>query len=145
MQSSASKNTTEQELSSPTNAVTQENQRTLRVLVVDDEKLIADTVTHILNKNGFTASCVYNGEAALASVQEFCPDIVLSDVRMPGRNGVETAIMIQEKCPNTRIVLFSGQASTSPLVDQARKQGYNFTLLPKPIHPRELAQRLREL
>lgn len=117
----------------------------IRILVVDDEQLIADTLARILNLNGFVASAVYNGDAALESIDTLCPDIVLSDVRMPGRNGIEIAILIREQCPNTRIVLFSGQAGVSSLMDQARQNGYGFELWPKPLHPKELVRRLREL
>ena len=116
-----------------------------RVLVVDDEQLIADTLARILNLNGFAASAVYNGDAALAALDTLCPDIVLSDVRMPGRSGIEIGILIRQQCPDTRVVLFSGQAGVSALMDQARQNGYGFELWPKPLHPRELVRRLREL
>ncbi len=116
-----------------------------RVLVVDDEQLIADTLARILNLNGFSASAVYSGDAALAALDTLCPDIVLSDVRMPGRSGIEVGILIRQQCPDTRVVLFSGQAGVSTLMDQARQNGYGFELWPKPLHPRELVRRLREL
>ncbi len=116
-----------------------------RVLVVDDEQLIADTLARILNLNGFVASAVYSGDAALATLDTLCPDIVLSDIRMPGRSGIEVGILIRQQCPDTRVVLFSGQAGVSTLMDQARQNGYGFELWPKPLHPRELVRRLREL
>ena len=116
-----------------------------RVLIVDDEPLIADTLKRILNLNGFVAEAVYSGDAALAALPALCPDIVLSDVRMPGRNGIETGILIRNSCPSTRVVLFSGQAGVSELMDEARRSGYGFDLWPKPIHPRELIKRLRTL
>ncbi len=116
-----------------------------RVLVVDDEQLIADTLARILNLNGFAANAVYSGDAALAALDSVCPNIVLSDVRMPGRSGIEIGILIRQQCPETRVVLFSGQAGVSALMDQARENGYGFELWPKPLHPRELVRRLREL
>lgn len=116
-----------------------------RILVVDDEQLIADTLARILNLNGFAANAVYSGDAALATLDTFCPNIVLSDVRMPGRSGIEVGILIRQQCPDTRVVLFSGQAGVSALMDQARENGYGFELWPKPLHPRELVRRLREL
>ncbi len=119
--------------------------RPTRILVVDDEQLIADTLTRILNLSGFVASALYSGDAAVEAVPVFCPDIVLTDVRMPGRNGIETGVLIRERCPQTRIVLFSGQAGIGDLMDEARQNGHGFELWPKPIHPRELVRRLREL
>ncbi len=119
--------------------------RPTRILVVDDEQLIADTLTRILNMSGFVASALYSGDAAVEASPTFCPDIVLTDVRMPGRNGIETGILIRKQCPQTRIVLFSGQAGIGDLMDEARQSGHGFELWPKPIQPRELVRRLREL
>ena len=116
-----------------------------RVLVVDDEHLIADTLARILNLSGFVAHAVYSGEAALEVLPALCPDIVLTDVRMPGRNGIETGILIRSRCPQTRVVLFSGQAGVGTMTHTAKNDGHGFELWPKPIHPKELLKRLREL
>jgi CheY-like chemotaxis protein len=119
--------------------------RPRRILVVDDEQLIADTLVRILNLSGFSAQAAYSGDAALATLATVCPDIVLTDVSMPGRNGIETGHLIRRQCPRTRIVLFSGQAHIDDLLDRSRGDGQSFELWPKPIHPRELVRRLREL
>ena len=116
-----------------------------RVLVVDDERLIAETVTAILNDNGFEAVEAYNGEEALEAARKFQPDIVLSDVLMPKMSGVELGIKIRLEFPGTRIFLFSGQAATSELMRKAQDDGYTFELFPKPIHPEELIAKLRGL
>ncbi len=116
-----------------------------RILIVDDEQVIADTLVRILSLSGFAAKAAYSGEAALEALDSHCPDIVLTDIRMPGRNGIETAIAIREHCPAIRVVLFSGQAGTAELIEQAGREGGDFELWSKPIHPRELVQRLREL
>jgi DNA-binding response OmpR family regulator len=116
-----------------------------RVLVVDDERLIAETVTAILNDNGFEAVEAHNGEEALEAARKFRPDIVLSDVLMPKMSGVELGIKIRLEFPGTRIFLFSGQAATSELMRKAQDDGYTFELFPKPIHPEELIAKLRGL
>lgn len=118
--------------------------RAPRILVVDDEALIANTIVQILNRNGFVAEPAYNGKQAIEIAKLSCPDLVLSDVLMPGVDGVEAAIAIREACPDTRIVLFSGQAATVEILTRARERGHVFELLPKPIHPTELLKRLRE-
>jgi CheY-like chemotaxis protein len=114
-----------------------------RILVVDDEALIADTIVQILNRNGFIAEAAYSGEQAIEMAKRSCPDLVLSDVLMPQIDGVEAAIEISKLCPDTRIVLFSGQAATIEILSRAKERGYNFELLPKPIHPTQLIQHLR--
>lgn len=114
-----------------------------RILVVDDETLIADTIVQILNRNGFIAECAYSGADAIELAKRHCPELVLSDVMMPHVDGVEAAIQIRQACPNTRIVLFSGQAATVEILARARERGYHFELLPKPIHPTQLIKHLK--
>jgi CheY-like chemotaxis protein len=114
-----------------------------RVLVVDDEMLIADTIVQILNKNGFQAHAAYNGKDAIESARLTKPETVLSDVLMPQIDGVQTAIAIREYCPDARIVLFSGQSATVEILERARALGHDFELLPKPIHPTDLIKHLR--
>ena len=117
---------------------------TPRILVVDDEVLIADTIVQILNRNGFIAEAAYNGKDAIESARRHCPDLVLSDVLMPNIDGVEAAIAIRELCPDTRIVLFSGQSATVEILARARQRGHTFELLPKPIHPTQLIKHLKQ-
>jgi CheY-like chemotaxis protein len=114
-----------------------------RVLVVDDEVLIADTIVMILNRNGFHAEAVYSGTQAIEAARRITPELILSDVLMPQLDGVEAAIAIREFLPATRIVLFSGQAATVEILSRARARGHDFELLPKPIHPTQLIERLR--
>ena len=114
-----------------------------RVLVVDDEPLIAQTVTAILNANGFEAIEATSAEVALQVAGKFRPDIVLSDVLMPRMTGVDLGVRLRHELPQTRVLLFSGQAATSELMRKAEAQGYRFELFPKPIHPDELIARLR--
>jgi CheY-like chemotaxis protein len=115
-----------------------------RILVVDDEKVIADTIVQILNRNGFIAEAAYSGEEAIEKAKRSCPELVLSDVLMPRVDGVEAAITIRKHCPDTRIILFSGQAATVEILARARERGHTFELLPKPIHPTQLIKHLRE-
>jgi DNA-binding response OmpR family regulator len=117
----------------------------LRVLVVDDEALIASTVATILNHNGFEAEAVYSGEDALAAARRTPPDIVLSDVLMPRMSGVELGMQLRREYPLARIVLFSGQAATAEMMRKAQGDGHQFELIAKPIHPDELVAKLRGL
>ena len=116
--------------------------RRKRILVVDDEMNIADSLTEILCDNGYDAVAFYNGDAAIDSVRTQCPDCVIVDVMMPKLNGVETVLAIRERCPATRILLFSGQAGTADILEEARANGHQFELLPKPIHPDLLLKKL---
>ena len=116
-----------------------------RVLVVDDEWIIADTLSVILNQNGFDASPVYTGEDAVRTAKEVDPDLVLSDVIMnPRMNGIDAAIRIRQSLPKCKILLFSGQAATAHLLERARELGYEFEIIAKPVHPKDLLARLRD-
>jgi CheY-like chemotaxis protein len=102
-----------------------------RVLVVDDEQVIADTLSIILNKAGFDASPVYSGTAAVES------DVIMGDM-----NGIEAAIQIRSFLPTCKILLFSGQAATADLLESARAKGHEFEILAKPVHPQDLLAKL---
>jgi CheY-like chemotaxis protein len=114
-----------------------------RVLVVDDEQVIADTLAKILDLNGYDASAVYTGTAAVESARSIKPDLVISDVIMPDMNGIEAAISIRGFLPTCKILLFSGQAATADLLENARAQGHEFEILAKPVHPSDLLAKLK--
>lgn len=121
------------------------NQATPRVLVLDDEKVIANTLALILNRSGFEAQAVYTAEAAIQSALDFSPDVLISDVIMDGATGIDAAIRISEMAPNCRVILFSGQAATADLLEHAKASGHRFELLIKPVHPRTLLERLKQV
>jgi CheY-like chemotaxis protein len=114
-----------------------------RVLVADDERVIADTLAMILNQSGFEARAVYSGEKALEEAASFQPKMLISDVIMADLNGIDAAIRIREMLPGIKILLFSGQAATADLLEKARAHGYEFEILAKPVHPQDLLSRLR--
>ena len=115
-----------------------------RVLIVDDERLIADTMREILEGEGFEAIAVYDGWDALDVAQTMRPDYLLSDVLMPKMNGVELAIALMQMNPGLKVLLFSGQAGISEIMQEGQERGYQFDLLAKPVHPMRLVERMRE-
>lgn len=117
----------------------------MRILIIDDEKPLADTLVLILRGAGYEASAAYDGHAALSQVESFLPDVVISDVVMPGMNGIEVCGRIQEEHPTCHIILFSGQAVTNELMRSARAEGCEWELLAKPVHPKDLLERLSSL
>jgi CheY-like chemotaxis protein len=114
-----------------------------KVLVVDDEKRIADTLKEILEMAGFEVVAAYDGWGAIEAVTQFQPDYLLSDVLMPGMNGVELAISVSKMFPAARILLFSGQAGISDILMDGHRQGFEFELIAKPIHPLKLIEHLK--
>lgn len=121
----------------------QRAERKPRVLVADDEITIMTTLKVILSLEGFDVEVARNGHESVAKALLWHPDLVLSDVVMPGMNGVDACIRIVDSLPGCKIVLMSGHAVVHDLMNDARARGYNFDVLPKPVHPDELIEHLR--
>lgn len=115
------------------------------VLVVDDERRIADTLALILNTKDYAAEAAYDGASALEICRQRVPDLIVTDVVMPRMNGIELAIAIRRQFPDCRILLFSGQAETLEILEDAKRRGYDFELLAKPLHPEDLLKKVKEL
>ena len=116
-----------------------------KVLIADDERVIADTLALILNGSGYEARAVYSGEAAVEKAQEFQPDLFISDVIMLGMTGIATAFKVRTMLPSCKILLFSGQAATADHLEEARSRNLEFDILAKPFHPSDLLTRLRRM
>jgi CheY-like chemotaxis protein len=109
-----------------------------RVLVVDDEAAIADTITKILSLSGYAAMAEYDGNGALRTAQSAPPELLITDVIMPGMSGIELAITMKRNYPACKILLFSGHATTADLLEAANRSGHHFKLVNKPVPPQQL-------
>ncbi|HKO20692.1 MAG TPA: response regulator [Acidobacteriaceae bacterium] len=121
------------------------NEFRARVLVVDDEHSIAETLSIILAKSGFETAVAHDGREAVAKARNWRPDAIVSDVVMPTMDGIEAAIQILGFLPSCKIVLLSGQAATADLVKHAALKGHYFEILAKPVPPAELLRELSSL
>jgi DNA-binding NtrC family response regulator len=106
-----------------------------KILVVDDEESIADTLALIFTSNGYDSRTAYSAEQALEMLEEWRPDLAIIDVILPGMNGIEFAIFLKASYPECHFLLFSGQPGTGTLLEDAKKKGYLFEILAKPLHP----------
>ncbi len=79
-----------------------------KILVVDDEHAVADTLCMIFKKRGFDCRTAYTGFDAVTSTEEFCPELLLCDISMPGMNGLEVVSKVTQKCPACRVLLLTG-------------------------------------
>ncbi|MFC5863657.1 response regulator [Acidicapsa dinghuensis] len=112
------------------------------IFVVDDEPVVADTLAAILRQVGFATNSFHHPQAALDQAQINCPNLLITDVIMPGMTGIDLAIQMQKVCPQCKVLLFSGQAATADLLEEARTRGHEFELLSKPIHPADLLAKI---
>ncbi len=113
-----------------------------KVLVVDDERVIADTLAQIFVNAGYDALAVYSAEEGLRLITDFhwIPDLAILDVHLPGMNGIDLAIRLNAEYPTCRLTLFSGETATAELVERALGNGHRFEVLGKPVHPSELLE-----
>jgi DNA-binding NtrC family response regulator len=116
------------------------------VFVVDDEGLIAKTLAMILNQTGFAASAFEDPFQALETAAGgLVPDLLISDVIMPGMTGIDLAVQFRGEYPGCKVLLFSGQAATADMLATAKLHGHDFEVLAKPVHPSDLLAKLRDL
>jgi DNA-binding response OmpR family regulator len=114
------------------------------VLVVDDEPLIAETLAAILNASGVAALTAPDGKAALEIIEVMPPDMLITDIAMPGVNGLDLAIEVARMVADCEIILFSGQAATAEMLAALRSAGRDFVTMTKPVHPSDLLARVFE-
>ena len=112
------------------------------VLVVDDERLIADTLVLVLNRHGYEAVACYSVDDAGTILKTFRPDYLVCDVVLNQDNGIDLAILASLTLPTCRVILISGNAATMDLLEKAAESGHRFTCLAKPIHPTELLEQM---
>lgn len=106
-----------------------------RILIVEDEKVVADTLGQILAANGYEIRVAYSAEDALSLISHWCPDVAVLDVMLPKMNGIELAVVLKENLAACHVLLFSGQPSVEALMEKARNEGHQFEILAKPVHP----------
>jgi len=110
-------------------------QRPLRVLIADDEKIIADTLAIIIRNSGFSVTTVYSGNSAVETAEKLRPDVVICDIRMPDMNGVDAANRISQILPTAKIVLCSGHTVALGNLENVDAGGLKFVFLAKPVSP----------
>jgi len=111
------------------------------VLVVDDDRTLADTLAEILRRHGYKPVALYSGEEAVELAERFRPDVVLSDIRMSHLDGVEAAKRIRALHPDCRVILF-----TAHTISREMRQailGLGFELLQRPLRPDDVLAALK--
>ena len=114
-----------------------------RVLVIDDDSSVADTLVMVLNASGFDATAAYSGETALELARLTAFDSVVTDVMMEPMNGIQAALAISHIHPECQVLFISGNEQTSELIQEAAKTGHLFDILAKPVHPTVIIDQLR--
>ncbi len=113
----------------------------IKILVVDDEQVVADTLGIIFKKRGFDCRVSYTGEEALACAENFCPELLLCDMSMPGMSGLEVVFNLTQKFPKCRVLLLTGHYTNLGSARKwARKHTAPSRIMTKPVLPAVLLQ-----
>jgi len=127
-----------QDSGDPSGSTAARSRRTPRVLVVDDDPNVLHPLCACLMRSGLSVTGANGAAEALAHMQTFNPDIVVSDVAMPGTDGIELCAALHRDRPSLPIILMSGQASE---VDASRVRGAGATaLLSKPFTMKQIEE-----
>lgn len=116
-----------------------------KVLIVDDERTIANSLAFILDLQGFITRTAFSGEEGIELAHMFRPDILVSDVFMGGTTGIEAAIEVKTRVPSCEILLMSGDIPKVQELQDRLDDGRRFEILAKPMHPLDLLAKLRSL
>lgn len=116
------------------------------LLVVDDEALARQNLSHLFRKEGYRVTTCADGAAALAALERERFDVVLSDVRMPGIDGMALLKACQEHYPNTKVIMLTGFASLDNAVAAVKAGAFHYLAKPfRLAEVRELVARALEL
>lgn len=107
-----------------------------KLLIIDDEEVVLDSCTQILAGSPYDIATAIDGALGLRLVQEFRPDLVFVDLKMPGLSGFEVLEKIRAVDPTIVAIVITGYGTVSSAVDSMKKGAFDF--LPKPFTPDEL-------
>jgi CheY-like chemotaxis protein len=117
-----------------------------RVLVVDDDRLVADTLNLIFQANGYESEAAYSAAEGLALARTFFPGLLLCDITMPDENGLQLAETLQREMPNCKCLMLTAYASNALKVEQHTTRTQRpLKLLSKPCRPEILLHEAQTL
>lgn len=115
------------------------------ILVVDDNERVAQSLAMVLRHSGYMVVTASSAEQALELASGMAVDLAAVDVQLPGMDGIRAAVELCRQLPNCKILLISGNAGTSEVLERALKEGIDFPILAKPIPPEQLLSTVRAL
>src|SRR4051794_9485634 len=97
-----------------------------RILIVDDEPGIRQSLKGVFEDEGFSADAVSSGEDCLRRIDQDSYDLILIDIWLPGIDGLETLRKIREKAPHTHVIMISGHATIATAVSATKLGAFDF-------------------
>ena len=116
------------------------------ILIIDDEPIALSNMSHVLEREGYKVTACENGESGLAAMQSTEFDIVLTDLRMPGIDGMDVLRHIRESIPDLPVIMITGQATLDSAVDAMKAGAFPYSAKPFRLHEaREVVRSALEL
>ena len=125
----------------PLNTVS-ENEQQAKILIVDDEKIVRESLFHWFEEEGYIVDTAESGEAALKKFDKGKYDLLLLDMKMPGMSGLELLKKIKEIDPDAIVILITAFASVPTAITALKDGAYDYVT--KPVDPDELAHLVRK-
>lgn len=109
---------------------------TSRIMVIDDEKIVGDMAKLSLEQDGYAVETFLNAEPALKRLQEEAFDVVVTDYKMKGIDGMEVLKTVKERYPGTHVIMITAFANLDAAIEALRQDVHDF--FPKPVKIKEL-------
>ncbi len=107
-----------------------------KIMVIDDEKIVGDMSKMALEHDGYYVETFLNGESALARLREQNFDVVITDFKMKGIDGMEVLRTVKELYPATRVIMITAFANLDTAIEALRGDVFDF--FPKPVRIKDL-------
>lgn len=113
-----------------------------KVLLVDDEKEFVTSLSERLDIRNFDVTCAYNGDEALQQMQAQNFDVIILDVLMPGKNGIETLQEMKKLKPLTQVIMLTGNATVETAIEGMKLGAYDYLI--KPTETETLVEKINK-
>ncbi len=107
-----------------------------RIMVIDDEKVVVDMTKMALTHYGYVVESFLNGESALARLKEEKFDVIITDFKMKGIDGMEVLRTVKEQYPQTKVIMITAFANLDTAIEALREDVFDF--FPKPVKIKDL-------
>jgi DNA-binding NtrC family response regulator len=112
-----------------------------RIMIIDDEKIVGDMAKISLEADGYAVETFLNAEPALKRLKETAFDVVITDYKMKGIDGMEVLRTVRSLYPGTQVIMITAFANLDAAIEALRRDVHDF--FPKPVKIKELKASIR--
>jgi CheY-like chemotaxis protein len=116
----------------------------MKILIVDDNQSLATVIQYMLEQNGYEVSSAFDGLEGYSAYFQFQPDLVITDIQMPGENGLELISHIREQDPAVKTIYMSGNLEKFNNLLEEEKKRFRINVLSKPFFMDDLIKQVSE-